>query len=78
MKHSPHLDAKTIELAGIAASVAGGCRPCLEYHFNKAMEIGCELDQIIEVISLAKMIRQRPIMDISEFAEQLTNKYKPL
>lgn len=29
------LDAKTIELAGIAAAIADGCRPCLDYHFKK-------------------------------------------
>jgi len=33
MEKFKHLDEKTIELAGIAASVAGGCSPCLDYHF---------------------------------------------
>ena len=68
-----NLDAKTIELAGIAASVAGGCRPCLDYHFKKAIEIGCTLDQAKEAIDLGKMIKQRPINDIYEHAESLIN-----
>ena len=35
MEPFKHLDEKTVELAGIAAPVAGGCRPCLDYHFKK-------------------------------------------
>jgi AhpD family alkylhydroperoxidase len=41
MEQFKHLDSKTIELAGIAASIAGGCKPCLDYHFKKALEVGC-------------------------------------
>lgn len=66
-----YLDAKTIELAGIAASIAGGCRPCLDYHFKKALEIGCTQEQAKEAIDLGKMIKQRPINDIYEHAEKL-------
>jgi len=69
-----HLDAKTIELAGIAASIAGGCRPCLDYHFKKALEVGCTADQAAEAVELGKMIKQRPIKDIYEQAEKLIGK----
>jgi AhpD family alkylhydroperoxidase len=58
MEQFKHLDAKIIELAGIAASIAGGCRPCLDYHFNKAIESGCSIEQIKEVSELGKMIKQ--------------------
>lgn len=71
MEKFKHLDPKTIELAGIAASVAGGCRPCLDYHFKKAIEIGCTHEQAKEAIELGKMIKQRPINDIYEQAEKL-------
>ena len=71
MEQFKNLDAKTIELAGIAASVAGGCRPCLDYHFKKAIEIGCTPYQAKEAIDLGKMIKQRPIKDINEQAEKL-------
>jgi AhpD family alkylhydroperoxidase len=71
-----HLDTKTIELAGISASIAGGCRPCLDYHFKKAIETGCTLDQINEAMELGKMIKQRPIKDIYEQAENLINSNK--
>ena len=69
-----HLDSKTIELAGIAASIAGGCKPCLDYHFKKALEIGCSIGEAEEAIELGKMIKQRPIKDIYEQAEKLTCK----
>jgi AhpD family alkylhydroperoxidase len=71
MEQFKHLDSKTIELSGIAASIAGGCRPCLDYHFKKALEIGCTIDQVKEVIEIGKMIKQRPITDINEHAEKL-------
>ena len=71
MENFKHLDSKTIELAGIAASVAGGCRPCLDYHFKKALETGCTIEQAKEAIELGKMIKQRPIKDIYEQAEKL-------
>lgn len=71
MKNFKYLDAKTIELAGIAASIAGGCRPCLDFHFKKALEIGCTIEQAKEAIELGKMIKQRPIKDIYEQADKL-------
>lgn len=66
-----YLDEKTIEIAGISASIAGGCRPCLDYHFKKALELGCTLEQAKEAVELGKMIKQRPINDIYEHAEKI-------
>jgi AhpD family alkylhydroperoxidase len=73
MEQFKHLDAKTIELAGIAASIAGGCRSCLDYHFKKALEVGCTADQVKEAVELGKMVKQRPIKDIYEQTEKLIN-----
>lgn len=74
MEQFKYLDSKTIELAGISASIAGGCRPCLDYHFKKALEVGCTLEQAKEAIELGKMIKQRPIKDIYEQADKLIGK----
>jgi AhpD family alkylhydroperoxidase len=71
MNKFKHLDSKTIELAGIAASIAGGCKPCLDYHFKKALEIGCTPGEAAEAVELGKMIKQRPIEDIHKQAEKL-------
>ena len=54
MEQFKHLDAKTIELAGIAVSLAGGCRPCLDYHFKKALEIGCTIEEAEEAVELVR------------------------
>lgn len=78
MKDFQHIDPKTLEIAGVAASVAGGCRPCLDYHFKKALETGCTIEQIQEAIELGKMIRQRPIQDIYDQADKLVNLNKRL
>jgi AhpD family alkylhydroperoxidase len=71
-----YLDPQTIELAGIAASIAGGCRPCLDYHFKKAIEVGCTIEQFKESVELGKMIKQRPIKDIYEHAENLITNFE--
>jgi AhpD family alkylhydroperoxidase len=73
MKNFKHLDNKTVEFAGISAAIAGGCRPCLDYHFRKALEIGCTVDQVKDAIELGKMIKQQPIKDIYEHADKLLN-----
>ena len=78
MEQFKHLDIRTIELAGIAASIAGGCRPCLGYHFKKAIKVGCTIEQVKESIKLGKMIKQRPITDIYDHAENLISAYKKL
>jgi len=75
MNKFKHLDTKTIELAAIAASIAGGCRPCLDYHFKEAIKIGCTIDQITEAVELGKMIKQRPITDIYDQAEKLITQF---
>jgi AhpD family alkylhydroperoxidase len=74
MKEVEHLDPRTAELASVSASIAGGCKPCLDYHFKKALETGCTIEQIQEAIELGKMIKQRPIQDINEQAEKLVKK----
>lgn len=37
MKNFEHLDTNTIEIAGLSASIAGGCRPCLDYQLKKGL-----------------------------------------
>lgn len=76
MKKFIYLDEKTIELAGVAASIAGGCRPCLDYHFKKALEVGCTPEQLSEVIEMGKMIKERPVKDIYEQSEKLIHNTK--
>jgi AhpD family alkylhydroperoxidase len=46
MEKLKHLDAKTIELAGIAASIAGGCRPCSIIASKKLLKLGAQLKRL--------------------------------
>ncbi|MEF8879282.1 MAG: carboxymuconolactone decarboxylase family protein [Candidatus Thermoplasmatota archaeon] len=50
------MDEKTMELVGIAASIAGHCRPCFLYHFKQAEKLGVTIDDIKEVVELANRI----------------------
>ena len=47
----------------------------LDYHFKKALEVGCTIDQVKESVELGKMIKQRPIKDIYEHAENLISNH---
>jgi len=64
------------ELIGIGASIAGNCLPCLRYHFNEALRVGCSLDEINEAIELAKMVKERPIKDVYKLADDLLKREK--
>ncbi|MFM2481834.1 carboxymuconolactone decarboxylase family protein [Celerinatantimonas sp. YJH-8] len=47
----PQLDLKSREIATVAALTAlGHCAPQLKVHINGALNVGCEMSEIIEVI----------------------------
>ena len=48
---------KERELANIGASVATGCKPCTDYHFEKVRKAGASENEIKQAISIAKEIR---------------------
>jgi AhpD family alkylhydroperoxidase len=50
---------KEKELANIGASVATGCKPCTDYHFNKVREAGASDEEIRLAISDAMAVRDR-------------------
>ncbi len=69
--NKPLLDPRVRELIALGASIAGNCLPCLRYHFGEARKIGLSCSEIAEAIELAKMVKQRPINDISRLGEEL-------
>ncbi|MCM8820517.1 MAG: carboxymuconolactone decarboxylase family protein [Candidatus Omnitrophica bacterium] len=64
------MDAKTKELAGIAAAVAGHCQKCFLYHYNEAKRIGIEQNDIEEIIEFAKFIRAAGNQGMDEFIKR--------
>jgi len=65
------MDAKTNELAGIAAAVAGYCQKCFLYHYNEAKRIGINQKDIQEVIESAKAIRRTGGNNMDEFVDRM-------
>lgn len=69
-----HMDKKTMELVGIAASVAGHCQPCLRYHMAAASKLGVEKKDIRTAVALAKAISQAGDESMAELAQKLIAK----
>jgi len=65
------MDEKTLELVGIAASVAGHCQPCLKHHMNAAKKLGIEKKDVRAAVALAKAISKSGDESMSELAEIL-------
>ncbi len=64
------MDEKTMELIGIAASVAGHCRPCFLYHFKQAKKLGVAIDDINEVVEFANRISMSGDKGMFEFVSK--------
>jgi AhpD family alkylhydroperoxidase len=64
---SEKIDERTKELVGIAASVAGHCRPCFLYHFKQAKTVGISLNEIQEVVEFAGSISTAGDKGMNEF-----------
>ena len=62
------MDVAVTELVGIAASVAGHCRPCLLYHLKRAKELGIAREDIENAIGLARDIGRSGDEDMHRFA----------
>lgn len=62
------MDEKTMELVGIAASVAGHCQPCLRYHMQAARKLGIEKKDTRAAVALAKAISKACDESMAELA----------
>ena len=67
------MDAKTKELVGIAAAVAGHCQKCFSYHYKEAQKLKIEQKDIEEAIEFAKAIRSSGAQGMDEFARRDSN-----
>ncbi len=56
------------ELIAVGASIAANCQPCLTYHVGKAREAGVTEEEIMEAISIAKMVRKGATAKMDQFA----------
>lgn len=63
------LDPKTKELIGIAASVAGHCQQCFDYHFEEAKSLGVTIEEIKAVIKIAQAVGQAGNENIDKYIQ---------
>ena len=70
------MDEKIMELVGIAASIAGHCRPCFQYHFKQAKKLGASMDDINEAVDLANRISAAGDKGMFEFVSKSLKKEK--
>ncbi len=73
---SEKIDERTKELVGIAASVAGHCRPCFLYHFKQAKKLGISQDDIHEVVEFARSISAAGDKGMYEFILKIMKEKK--
>ena len=62
------IDLKTKEFVAIAASLALGCKGCLEGHLKKAKKEGATAEEISEVIAVTLGVAAASIVDRSDIA----------
>ncbi len=52
------MDERTKELVALGASVGAHCQPCLDWHLNKAKELGISGDDIQLAIEVGFMVEK--------------------
>lgn len=65
------MDGKTMELVGIAASVAGHCQPYLRHHTAAARRLGVEKKDIRAAVAIAKSTRKAGDTSMADLAKSL-------
>ena len=62
------MDEKTKEMIAIGTSVGAHCQPCLEYHVNKAREVGLTDDEIREAIAVGHRVEKGAMSAMKHFS----------
>ena len=68
------MDEKTKEMIAIGTSIGAHCQPCLEYHVNKAREVGLTDDEIREAIAVGHMIEKGAMSAMRQFSNTVLDK----
>ena len=66
------LDNRIVELIAIGSSVTANCQPCLQYHVDKALEVGAGDSEIAQAIDIAKMVRKGAAAKMDKFASGMS------
>ena len=68
------MDEKTRELIGIAASIAGHCKPCFLYHFKQAKTLHISPKDLEETIEFVKNIGEAGDKGMHEWVKRQMRK----
>lgn len=64
------MDEKIKELIAIGASIAGHCKPCLQYHIEQAVKLGVDLEEINSAILVGKTVEKGALKAMDNFAKE--------
>lgn len=66
-----NLDAKTLALIGVGASVGANCFPCLEQKVTDALKAGASVEEIAQAVQLGEEAKMQPNQGIKALADML-------
>jgi AhpD family alkylhydroperoxidase len=66
------MDERTRELIAIGASITAHCQPCLEWHVDKARELGIDEDTIKAAIETGQMVEKGAMSAMRKYAGEVT------
>jgi len=65
------LSERELEMAAIGAAIGGNCIPCLEWHYNKCVELGFSKKEMQEAFDMAKTVKEMSNKKIDDTAKKL-------
>jgi len=61
------LDGRIVRLIAVGASVAANCQSCLDTNAKKALEAGADHREVVEAITIGKMVRKGASAEMDSF-----------
>jgi len=65
------LSEKVKELVAVGASITANCQPCLQYHGEKAIEVGADPQEVAAAIEVGKQVRKGASAKMDQFSSSL-------
>ncbi len=69
------MDEKVQELIAIGASISSHCKPCLEYHLQKATEIGVDPNDIRQAVEIGHKVEKGSMAAMKKFSSSVMENY---
>jgi AhpD family alkylhydroperoxidase len=68
------MDEKTIELVAIGTSIGAHCKPCLEYHLQKAAGMGIDPEEIRQAVEIGHKVEKGSMAAMKKFSTNALDK----